>query len=195
MVRYCYERTIDSCPWLAIGAIHFLEKWLKKTDVCLEYGAGQSTVWLGQRVGHIISVESSRAWFDRVHSAIVGFSNIELCLFEANIDLIPGTCVSWDYVDKMKEFSPETFDIIVNDGYARNHIATQALQLLKRGGILVWDDWANIFPTVTHIPGALPSDSIVKDKLVLEFWQTVQDWRQTSFDDGTHSTAIFFKPL
>jgi hypothetical protein len=95
----------------------------------------------------------------------------------------------------MNEFNPETFDFILNDGWARLYVGIRGLPLLKRGGIFVWDDWADIFPTATHIPGALPANAAVKDKLLLDFWDIVKDWRQVCFDDGVHSTAIFFKPF
>ena len=162
--------------------------------MCLEYGAGRSTAWLASRVGCIITVESNRTWYEKVKAAISIYSNAEIYLFESNDDMVPGSRVSWDYVYKTKEFPPEMFDVIVNDGYARSHVGVQALPLLKRGGIMVWDDWANTFPTATHIPGALPAGSIVKDKTFLEFWEVVRDWRQVEYDDGTHSTAILFKP-
>jgi hypothetical protein len=194
VIRYYHEKRIQSCPWFAIGAIRFLEKWLKQTDMCLEYGAGRSTVWLASRVGHIITIESNRTWYEKVKAAISVYSNVEIALLESNDNVVPGSCVGWDYVNKVKEFPLGMLDVIVNDGYARPHVGVQCLPLLKRGGIMVWDDWAHTFPTETHIPGALRADSIIKDETLLQFWEVVKEWRLVGFDDGTHSTAILFKP-
>jgi hypothetical protein len=192
--RYRFEKKYPHSPNLAIGAIRFLESWFRKTDICLEYGAGRSTAWFAQRVHKMISVEDRRFWFEKVRSEITGYQNVELLLIEPTQNMVPGCGVSWDYVDKTKEFEPETFDFILNDGRARAYVGIQALPILKKGGILCWDDWAYTFPTSINIPGALPVDGSVRDKASLEFWAMVEDWRQILFDDGVHSTTIFFKP-
>jgi hypothetical protein len=142
----------------------------------------------------MISVEDRRFWFDKVKNEIASFQNVELLLIEPNQNMVPGCGVSWDYVNKTKDFKPETFDFILNDGRARAYVGIQALPLLKKGGILCWDDWAYTFPTAINIPGALAIDGTVKDKASLEFLAMVEDWRQVHFDDGVHSTAILLKP-
>jgi len=194
-VRFYYEKSITSCPCLAIGAVKFLAGWLSDKDVCLEYGAGKSTLWFARLVGHLVSIESDRYWYETVRRLISEHRNAEIFLFEDKEDCVPGTCVCWNYVNKMDEFTSETFNLILNDGFARLHVGLKALALLKPGGILVWDDWANVFTMRTHIPKALPANSVVKDELLLEFWERVKNWRRAWYDDGTHSTAILFKPL
>jgi hypothetical protein len=194
MTRYRFEKKCPHSPNLAIGAIRFLESWLKKTDVCLEYGAGRSTTWFAQRVQKVISVEDRRFWYEKVKSESGAYQNVDLRLVEPNQNMLPGCGVAWDYVDETKEFKTETFDFILIDGRARAFVGIQALPILKKGGILCWDDWAYTFPTSSNIPGALPANGIIRDKASLEFWAMVNDWRQILFDDGVHSTAIFFKP-
>jgi len=196
MIRYCFEKAHPSSPNFALGAIHFLNSWLNKTDVLLEYGSGKSTAWFAERVNHIISIEDNPLWYEKVKPQTAMYDNVELFLFEFNSnDYVRGSGVSWEYVNKMNEFAPETFSCIIDDGWARSYVGVRGLSLLKPGGIFVWDDWAGVFPTSTHIPGALPSDFLLEDRVLLDFWAKVKEWRQVWHDDGTHSTAIFFKPL
>jgi hypothetical protein len=120
--------------------------------------------------------------------------NVELYLLEANSDMVPGCRVSWDYVKKAEDFPPGTFDCILNDGFARARVGTRVLPLLKKGGILIWDDWLIPFPTSHSLPRAAVLDEALRDQRPSEFLERVGDWRRVCLDDGVHSTAIFFKP-
>jgi hypothetical protein len=196
--RYCFEKRHPHAPNLAIGATQFLEGWLKKTDVILEYGSGRSTGWFAQRVHKIISIENNPLWYEKVRVETATRVNVELCLFESDGKDkerdVPGCGVSWGYVNKTEDFPPGTFDCIFNDGWARAYVGIRALSLLKRGGILIWDDWAWSFPSSARIPIAIPPDGVIKDKTSSEFFALVKGWRYIVFEDGVHSTAIFFKP-
>jgi hypothetical protein len=94
----------------------------------------------------------------------------------------------------MSEFSPKTFACVLNDGRARAYVGIRALSLLKTGGILIWDDRAYTFPSSIQIPGAVPPEVVIKDQTSSEFFDLVKDWHHVYFDDGVHSTAIFFNP-
>ena len=97
LVRYGFEKTHPGSPSLALGAVHFLDGWLDQRDMVLEYGAGQSTAWFARRVGHIVSVEDSRFWYDKVNAQVAGYTNVELSFFEFNEnDYFHGCGVSWD---------------------------------------------------------------------------------------------------
>ena len=45
-------------------AISILASVLRPSDNGLEYGSGRSTVWFARRTTSLISVETSRLWFD-----------------------------------------------------------------------------------------------------------------------------------
>jgi len=193
--RHFFERSHPRSPNLAKGAILFLDGWLKDTDICLEYGAGHSTAWFAQRVEKIISIENRRGWYEKIQGETAKYHNVQICLIEPGRDMIAGREVSWDYVSQVNEFAPETFDFILNDGWARSYVAVRALPLLKKGGIFCWDDWLEAFPEVSRISGSLSAKAEVKDPRMKEFWTLVKEWRLVCFDDGIHSTAIFFKPF
>jgi hypothetical protein len=179
---------------LAVGAIQFLDAWLRSGDVVFEYGAGRSTGWFARRAGRVVSVESCRHWYDIVLKETAAMPNVELNLIDSHTDLAPIGNVSWDYVNRIKESGPASFDIVLNDGYARPLVALAAVPYVKDGGVLVWDDWGGSFPIPgSRIPGGMkPGDQVHQS--VLEFLSLVSDWRRAVFDDGTQSTALFFKP-
>ena len=192
--RHLFERSRPGSPNLSTGAIRFLEDWLRKTDAILEYGAGQSTPWFARRVGRIVSMESKSLWYEKVRKATAGFANVELHLYEANHEMVPGCGVSWDYVRKTEGFAPETFDGVLNDGFARAYVGPRVLPLIRKGGILVWDDWLCPFPSSGYTPRAAVVDERLREQKPSEFLEQVRDWRSLCLDDGIHSTAIFFKP-
>jgi predicted O-methyltransferase YrrM len=191
--RHLFEKSHPGAPNLSTGAIRFLDHWLRKTDVVLEYGAGRSTAWFAGRVGRIVSVEDQRAWYARVLEATAGFGNVQIHLIEGDENKVPGCRVSWEYVKKAEDFAPETFDCILNDGYARSQVGPLLLPRLKKGGILVWDDWLCPFSSSDYVPRAAVVDERLRERKPSEFLEMVRDWRSICLDDGVHSTAIFFK--
>jgi hypothetical protein len=96
-------------------------------------------------------------------------------------------------VKKAEDFAPETFDCILNDGYARSQVGPLLLPRLKKGGILVWDDWLCPFSSSDYVPRAAVVDERLRERKPSEFLEMVRDWRSICLDDGVHSTAIFFK--
>jgi len=182
-------------PNLADAAIQFLDGWLTRQDVMLEYGSGHSTLWFARRVKQIISVESNPEWYNIVKVETSICDNVQVHLIDAQNNPVPIAHVSWDYVNFIKRFDKESFDLILNDGYARPLVAKLAVDYLKESGILIWDDWGHSYPIKSSVtPGVLrPGDSV--DLLVEEFVDYVSTWRTVTFDDGIHTSALFIKPV
>lgn len=194
-VKLYQDTQKEPVPMLATGAIQFLDGWLTRRDRMFEYGAGFSTAWFTKRVGEIISVESDPTWYAIVRQQIASYPNVRLYLIDSTENRTPLAHVSWDYVNLIKQFPPASFDFILNDGYARPIVAMVALDYLKPGGILGWDDWGNSYPLPkTHVPYAQKTLSSVHP-MVMDFLNLIAGWRQFVFDDGTHTTAFFVKPV
>lgn len=107
--------------------------------------------------------------------------------------MLEGTAVGADYLSILEQYPSESFDVVLNDGWARVYVASR-LDLVRPGGLFIWDDYAFSFPTETHIPGALDVNSVVRHTKLLEFMQRTSNWRKVIWDDGTHSTGFFFRP-
>lgn len=57
-------------PWLAFGAIDWLERNLSSAWRVLELGSGGSTVFFRRRVRELVSVEHDPLWYDRVRATV-----------------------------------------------------------------------------------------------------------------------------
>lgn len=165
--RFRHKRG-EKLPLFATGAVQFVESYLRDTDRVFEYGSGYSTPWLAKRAGTLISVEDWPEWYERIKPILPG--NAELILFDTSDDTYDA------YIAKINDYDP--FDLVIVDGKMRAQCAATAACRLKKGGILLWDDFD---------PHAL----MWAEKFAPEILQ----WRRVSFDDGkVHLTSIFIKP-
>lgn len=168
---------------LAVPCVRFLEQFLKPTDHVLEYGSGASTPWLADRVAKLFSVENDRFWFARVSQWTEQRPNVELKLFDEPPDPdATGGQVGMSYLAYADSFQPESFDVILDDGWARAEIALKAVNLLNSGGLLIFDD------------NSLKQISEMTTERMLRFRAAVSEWRQFDWNDGTQSTSAFLKP-
>src|SRR5215210_2091583 len=69
---WAYSAAHQDEPWLTPRAIALLRDVLRRQDRGLEWGSGRSTAWFAARTAHVISVESSPAWYDRVSRTLSG---------------------------------------------------------------------------------------------------------------------------
>src|ERR1700736_538847 len=59
-------------PWLAQGAVEFCSRILTREHAGLEWGSGRSTLWFGQRLRLLVSVEYDPAWHVQVEAKLRG---------------------------------------------------------------------------------------------------------------------------
>ena len=118
-------------PWYCYSSIYFLEPRLKKDFKVFEYGAGNSSLWYGERVEKVVSVESNKK-FALVTAEQAG-PNITI-IFE---------CETERYINAILQ-SKNKFDIIVVDGphktASRFECVKIALSCLKDSGVIVLDN-------------------------------------------------------
>src|SRR5208337_5130603 len=153
--RYAFSRSRNilsnylhpDWPWLTPAAVKFLDLWLKASDSVFEWGSGRSTIWIGQRVHSITSVETNRDWFARVRITAKkkGLRNVELRFYPCDGD--PAKIQG--YVSEIS-LPQGAYDVIVVDGSHRDHCALAAVERLRPGGLLV----------VENINWYLPSSSL-----------------------------------
>lgn len=113
-------------PWWTYSAIHFLEDCLRGDMRVLEFGCGNSTVWLSQRVAKVVSLEKYHIWAVKVRGKAGG-----------NVDIIEVS----DYIQHLESrLTDELFDVITIDAKDREKSAVGCLKLLSERGVLVIDD-------------------------------------------------------
>ena len=116
-------------PWFTLPAVRFLKARLTPAGRVFEWGSGMSTLWFERRCREVHSVESDPEWFRIVASRAR----------RAKVYRLQGPA----YVEKLTEFPPGYFDVIVVDGLERLSCYRLAVQRLRPGGILVVDNSDN----------------------------------------------------
>ncbi|WP_017293787.1 class I SAM-dependent methyltransferase [Geminocystis herdmanii] len=131
------EKPVDSLsqpiPWYTYPAIEFIEDKIKSDFKVFEYGSGHSTLWWANKVQEIVSIESNKNWHNYLKSSLTKLEkseNINLYLSEE----------AQDYIQKINEFPPHYFDVIIVDGEHRPECAKEAYLRLKENGFIILDD-------------------------------------------------------
>lgn len=126
------ERAMDSrgrpIPWYTYPAIAFLESLDLSELRVLEWGAGQSTLWWGERAKRVVSFEGDPSWARHVTDAVG--TNVAVHAVESSLD--------HRVAETLEAESP--FDIVVVDGLDRFGAAKRSLSVLGERGCLIQDD-------------------------------------------------------
>jgi hypothetical protein len=141
-----YELTHPKEPWIAQGAVRYLDQNLNKNWVGIEWGSGRSTIWFARRLNTLLSIEHNEKWYRLVSSTLS--ANAECRLIPLNhlereptkpiYDPLP------DYVAVVNELDQINFAVV--DGHYRQACIRATLPKLSAGGLLVVDntDWLPI---------------------------------------------------
>lgn len=131
----CEDGSGSPIPWYTFAATEFLSSIDFSNCQVLEYGSGNSTLWWQRRVRKLVSVESDRAWFDRVSKQLVDKKNVDYVFCDD----------SERYVNQSQI---ENYDIIIIDGSFRRRcteVVTDAISGVERAKafLIIFDnsDW------------------------------------------------------
>jgi precorrin-6B methylase 2 len=115
-------------PWFNDAVIAFLDSRLNKTMRVFEYGSGQSTLYLSQKVKSVISIEHSRSWYEDMKSQVPD-----------NAKIVFAKEIGPDYPKQITLF-PKKFDIVLIDGRRRVECVKPSIKKLSPRGVLILDD-------------------------------------------------------
>ncbi len=121
-------------PWWTYGAIRFLGPRLQPSMRVFEYGSGNSTLWLAERVGAVVSVEHDRAWQERV--AARAPANVT-CRWVPLGGRYPESVLEWN-TDSVAPAAP--FDLVIIDGRRRAECTPHAVRALAPAGVILFDN-------------------------------------------------------
>jgi len=120
--------------WLPDVAKNWVGDWVKPRMSGIELGCGCSTLWLAERVKHLVSIEGNETWYKRISELLVsrGVENVELIYAEPNKR----------YLAVLKGLEDGAFDFAFSDGPGalRSQCIIQAWPKVKVGGALIADD-------------------------------------------------------
>lgn len=113
-------------PWLPKKAVEFMESYLDKNMDVLEFGCGHSTIWMGDKVNSVWSVEGNAEWRTGIYDKVKHWSNVFI-----ELQLHP-----WVVPPRMNQ----EWDFILVDGRSRVKCFKAALPYLKEGGVIMLDN-------------------------------------------------------
>lgn len=197
--RTIYELRHPLTPWINPEMIGVLENVLKPSDEGFEFGSGTSTIWLGQRVRLLHTVEHDAAWATKVHGMI------ERHALSSKVDLIrvvnPDDAASQGkeaYVAPVRTFAAESLDFCFVDGLFRDVCIEESLRVLRRGGVLIMDNVDTFFPK-NPVSRSIryKRDNFTKTvsrELMQRLWEELAGWRCVWTSTPIQDTALWIKP-
>lgn len=117
-------------PWLTKDFIEIFKCWNTSSWEMFEWGSGGSTLWFGQRVKRLHSVEHNEEWHKKVKTKLE-----EARLF-VDFHFIP--LEDPRYISLIQEYGD--FDCVLIDGRKRVKCGLNAMERIKPLGILVLDN-------------------------------------------------------
>lgn len=181
-----YEQQHPEHPWLTRAAISILSTYLRKSDVGLEWGSGRSTVWLARRMKHLVSVEDSPEWYEKIKTKLKSLSldNVEY-LFLTDQDA---------YVNVADRFQENSLDFALVDGHlCRSSCAVKAIGKIRTGGCLVLDNANWFLPSDSGSPNSKTHATGPASEEWQYFLDLVKNWRLIWTSNGVWDTAFFVK--
>ena len=141
-IQYLDERCNAVFPWYAKPFLDELAKMDTKKWSVFEYGSGFSTLWFALNCQTVISVENDAFWSNAVREYIVSanITNTTVLHHNGPNDSIFFGGYDDPYIKSIEEYKME-FDCIIIDGIYRNETALNAVNYVKDGGILIYDNF------------------------------------------------------
>lgn len=123
------DKNGNPIPWFTYSCNQFISDRLNKKMVVAEFGSGNSTLFMAQRVKEVYSIEHNIDWFNNVVSNKM--TNINLMLSTSDNEV--------DYITKFLLID-KNIDLIVVDGIHRNKCIETAITKLSDNGVIILDD-------------------------------------------------------
>lgn len=186
------QRRHPDLPWWPEEFTALFDDLLCPTDVCLEWGSGRSTAWLGARVGSLLSIEHNGEWFTKVQADLAAQSGdvATLRLLSPEPNDRPEES---PYVRVIDEFEDGSLDVCLVDGVNRAACATVALPKIAKGGFIVVDDAHRYIDHPTRSPHS-PYGKRDYPPEWAGFAAEIASWRRIWTTDGVTDTAMWIRP-
>lgn len=118
----------EPLPWYTYSFIKFISPRLSKNFSVFEFGSGNSTFWISNKIKFIKSVEHDKAWYEKVKINLP--VNAELVYKE----------VENDSYAKEAGVAGNKYEIIIIDGVDRNNCVYESINSLASNGVIIFDN-------------------------------------------------------
>jgi len=183
-----WEATHPERPWLTQSAVAFLDDWVGKDDLVVEFGSGRSTRWFAEHVREVISIEHDSVWYERVKASLSerGTTNVRSFLAPETVDGYVGAAAA--------ALGDVKADVILVDGQLRDACARWATGAIRPGGLLVLDNANWFLPSRSHAPASIAIHSAPANDAWSEVWRRCAAWRRAWMLNGITETLLLFAP-
>lgn len=133
-------------PWMSQKAVRFLDKKITREQIGIEWGSGRSTLWFGERLKSLISVEHDPCWYSYISKQIQKkeFKNVNYHYIALEHAVKEPTVPYYEkmpaYVKAIEKCEDESIDIAIVDGHYRQACILVSLKKIKKGGLLLVDN-------------------------------------------------------
>ena len=199
--RYIYNRTKlimserahPADPWLTPGAVRMLTSLLLPSDRGVEFGSGRSTIWFGERVSHLTSVEHDEKWYSAISNKLKEreLGNVDYALVPRDKPDELGNVSK--YALTALRFDDCSIDFALIDGLYRDYVTQFMMPKIKPGGFLVIDNANWFLPTQTYAPASRTTALGPCGPVWNEVAEGLARWRSIWTSSGVTDTAIFFR--
>ena len=119
-------------PWWALPAIEWIGSVLRPDDVVLEWGSGNSTLWLAARARRVVAIEHDTAWADRIRDDLPATA-------ELWVHPVVGGAGTTGSADQPYVQAGTLVDstVMVIDGMARTECAALAVESIGDGLVIL----------------------------------------------------------
>src|SRR5574338_912007 len=180
-----HQRLHPDAPWLTAEATSLLARWLKPDHTGVEWGSGRSTIWLAQRVGHLLSVEHHAGWHASVSQQLVehGLRNVDYRLVPCEPERVEtpewiAAMFASDYVRAVDAFRPRSIDFALVDGMYRSACALAVIPKLRSGALLIVDNVNWFLPSARRAPSSRRVSDSPLSPTWAEFGDAVRGWQR-----------------
>jgi hypothetical protein len=128
--------------WMTNEEINTIRKYLKPTDIMLEWGSGGSTLYFSHFVDYYYSIEHDTEYYNSIEDEIFNRNNIVLKLVPNNSPRsLPTKKEEFiDYIRAVNTFNKK-FDKVLIDGRARQWCGIEVLPYIDNNSIIFVHDW------------------------------------------------------
>ncbi len=130
-------------PWLTYSAQEFLSDRLGGSMRVLEYGAGNSSLWLAKKCFKVVSIEHDTEWATRIQNeAPANLEIVQISLpFTVEYEKHAFSSLPQDnnYINPV-ELRQNKWDVVLIDGIFRNACCRTAVDRVSETGVIVVDN-------------------------------------------------------
>lgn len=186
--HFIYLELNPKDPWIPAKANKYFKEILTKDSVGVEFGSGRSTVWIANKVKHLISIENHKNWHSIVSKSLEekGVSNVDYRYCDVIKDKESAYTAVYDEIEN------DSLDFVFVDGKNRGLCALKAVRTVRKGGWIIVDDVQRYIPSKSTTPRAMQLGDAPLERWA-NFIDQTKDWKCEWFSNGISDTAFFQK--